>query len=95
MTLLDSKVSKKVKITCQVEESNALLADQYAAFLGISAEEVVNKSLGYVFDNDKEFREYRKEKAPQTGKPSLAVELAVPAVGKERAGRKQPIAIAQ
>ena len=95
MPLLDSKVSKKVKIACLIEESNALLADQYAAFLGISAEEVVNKSLGYVFENDKEFREYRKEKAPQVEKPSLAVERAAPAAGKERGGGKPQLAIAK
>lgn len=95
MALLDSKVSKKITMRCSLEESTAIQVDQYAAFAGIPADDVVNKALDYVFKNDKEFKQYREEHAETPAAPSLQVKRTGQGARKQKVSRKQPIAIAQ
>jgi hypothetical protein len=64
MPLLDIKLSKKLPIECSLEESTAILVEQYAAFLKVPADEVINASLEHVFSKDKEFQAYL-EKNPK------------------------------
>ena len=95
MALLDGKVSKKVSMNCSLEESTAVQVDQYAAFLGIPADDVVNKALDYVFSKDKEFQQYREQNAETPATPSLKVRRPGEGVRKQKVSRKQPFAIAQ
>jgi hypothetical protein len=61
MSLLNIKASKKITITCSLEESTALQVDQYAAFLKVGADDVVNSALDYVFSKDSKFQQFREE----------------------------------
>ena len=95
MPLLDATISKKVSMTCSIEESIAIQVDQYAAFLGIPADDVVNKSLAHVFKNDKEFRQYIERNPEKPAAQSLKVRRPGQALRKQKVSRKQPLAIAQ
>lgn len=50
MPLLEIKATKKVTALCSLEESTALMVDQYAAFTDASADDVVNRAIEWVFD---------------------------------------------
>ena len=95
MALLDGKVSNRVSMTCSLEESTAIQVDQYAAFLNIPGDDVVNKALEYVFSRDKEFQQYREKNADAKVAPSLRIKKAGPAAVKGKGQRKQPLSIAQ
>ncbi len=55
----------------------------------------MNKALKYVFKQDKEFQQYRKENADAKITPSLRVKKPGFAAVKGKGSRKQPLAIAQ
>lgn len=95
MALLNDKVSSKVSMSCSLEESTAIQVDQYAAFLKIPADDVVNKALEYVFSRDKEFQQYREQNADTKVAASLRIKKPGPAAAKGKGARKQPLAIAQ
>jgi hypothetical protein len=59
MPLLEITKLTKVTATVALEESNAKQVDQYAAFLNVQADDVINQALAYVFAKDKEFQKYR------------------------------------
>jgi hypothetical protein len=61
MSLLNIRASKKITITCTLEQSTALQVDQYAAFLNVGADDVVNSALEYVFSKDSKFQQFREE----------------------------------
>ncbi len=65
MPLLEIKLSKKIDTLCSLEESTAIRVKQYALFLKVPADEVINASLEHVFTKDKEFQAYL-EKHPTT-----------------------------
>ena len=71
MPLLEIKPTKKINVLCSLEESTALLVNQYAAFAKASGDDVVNKALEYAFSKDAEFQKYR------TSNPSAPVALRV------------------
>jgi len=58
MPLLEIKLSKKIDTLCSLEESTAIRVEQYAAFLKVPADEVINASLEHVFTKDKDFQAY-------------------------------------
>ena len=95
MALLDGKVSNRVSMTCSLEESTAIQVDQYAAFLNIPGDDVVNKALEYVFSRDKEFQQYREKNADAKVASSLRIKKPGPAAGKAKAQSRQPLSIAQ
>jgi hypothetical protein len=94
MPLLEIKATKKVTAICSLEESTALLVDQYAAFAKAPADEVVNKAIEYVCGKDSEFQKYRV----QNPKPAASLRLkrsATVATGARRGpkpGSASPIA---
>jgi hypothetical protein len=71
MPLLEIKPTKKINVLCSLEESTALLVNQYAAFAKAQGDDVVNKALEYAFSKDAEFQKYR------TSNPSAPVALRV------------------
>ncbi|MBB5342024.1 hypothetical protein [Tunturiibacter gelidoferens] len=58
MALLTVKASKKIDATLKLEESTAKMIDRYAAFLNVSADEVVEKGMEYIFTKDKDFQQH-------------------------------------
>lgn len=73
MPLLEIVQTTHVNATVRLEESTALLVDQYAAFLHAPADEVVDKALVYVFAKDRDFQDFLR--TPEAGRvpPSLRV----------------------
>ena len=69
MALLTVKASKKIDATLRLEESTAKMIDRYAAFLKVSADEVVDKGMEYIFMKDKEFQQHL-EKQPALQVPA-------------------------
>ena len=67
MPLLEITTSRKVTATVSLEEPNANLVNQYAAFTRVAADDVVNKALEYVFTKDKDFQKFIG--APNDSKP--------------------------
>lgn len=73
MPLLEISQVHRISATVTLDAGTAVQIDQYAAFLRASANEVVDKALGYVFTKDREFQEFLR--TPEAGqiRPSLRV----------------------
>ena len=94
MPLLEIKKVHKVTVTCTLEESIALQVNQYAAFVGGSPDDVVNKALEYAFGKDSEFQKYR------ASEPKLAAQLRIKhpvaaATGAKRGPKPGPRVVAK
>ena len=74
MPLLDIKLSKKIPIETTLEQSTAILLEQYAAFLKVPPAEVINSSLEYVFSKDKDFAAYLEQHPKSPEASSLQVQ---------------------
>jgi len=86
MALLSVIPSKKIKALCTLEESTAIMVDQYAAFIKAPADDVVNKALEYIFTLDKDFQKYRQTNPAVPA--SLRVQLPAKPLQKPTAGAK-------
>lgn len=95
MALLDIKTTKRITITCSLEEEIAVQVDQYAAFLKVPADDVVNKALEYVFSKDREFQQYREQHADAPAASSLRVKKPAAAQKKAKSERREMLAIAK
>ena len=73
MPLLAINASKKVTITCSLEESTAKMIDRYAAFLNVSADEVVDKGMEYIFTKDKDFQQHLEKQTDVQVPASLRI----------------------
>ena len=73
MALLEISQSRQITATIRLEEKTAVQVDQYAAFIRVSADEVVNHALEYVFSKDRDFQEYLKSAEAASATPSLRV----------------------
>jgi hypothetical protein len=73
MPLLEINQLRRISATIRLDATTAAQLDQYAAFLRASADEVVDKALGYVFSKDREFQDFLR--SPEAGQihPSLRV----------------------
>ena len=58
MPLLEIVQTHQVSATIRLDQTTAEQIDQYAAFLHVSADDVVDKALAYVFAKDRDFQEY-------------------------------------
>ena len=58
MPLLEIVQTNYVSATIRLSDTTAELIDQYAAFLHVPADDVVDKALAYVFAKDRDFQEY-------------------------------------
>ena len=100
MPLLEIVQTRHVNATIRLDATTAAQIDQYAAFLHVPADEVVDKALAYVFAKDRDFQEFlrtpeaarvaqslRIRRAPQNG---AAVEsVPQPANARQRGGDSQ------
>jgi len=73
MALLTVKASKKIDATLRLEESTAKMIDRYAAFLNVSADEVVDKGMEYIFTKDKDFQQYLEKQSDVQVPASLRI----------------------
>ena len=76
MALLTVKSSKKIDATLRLEESTAKMIDRYAAFLQVSADEVVDKGMEYIFTKDKDFQQHLTAEPNRTVPASLRIKKA-------------------
>jgi hypothetical protein len=58
--LLEINQTHYISASVRLDESTAVLVDQYAAFIHASADDVVDKALNYVFSKDRDFQEFLK-----------------------------------
>ena len=89
MALLSITASKKITITCSLGESTARQVDQYAHFLKVPADDVVNKALEYVFAKDKDFQDYRGQNPTAQVPPALRVKKPVVAAQSTKGTRNR------
>ncbi len=94
MALLDIRIPKKVTITCTLEESTASQVNEYAAFIKVPADEVVNKALEYVFNKDRDFQQFRENNPGVQVHGSLRVKKPLAAQTGARRGRKPSLVAA-
>ena len=74
MPLLEIKLSKKIDTLCSLEESTAIRVEQYAAFVKVPADEVINAALEHVFTKDKDFQAYLEKHPNPPDLPTLRVQ---------------------
>lgn len=86
--LLDIRITKKVTITCSLEESIAIQVDQYAAFANVPADDVVNKALEYVFTKDRDFQQHQTANPNGKASSGLRVKKPVSVAAGAKRGRR-------
>ncbi len=89
MALLEFEETKQVTASCSLKESTAIQVDQYAAWKGATADQVVQKALEYVFSKDRDFQQYREENPDAEVATSLRVKKPVDASAKAKPQRRQ------
>ena len=60
MPLLEINLSRYINALIRLDETTAELVDQYAAFVHVTADDVVDKALNYVFSKDRDFQDFLK-----------------------------------
>jgi hypothetical protein len=88
MALLDVKSSKKIDATLRLEESTAKMIDRYAAFLKVSADEVVDKGMEYIFTKDKDFQQHLQSQPDVQVPASLRIKKAPGTNGATKIGAR-------
>ena len=60
MPLLEINLSRYINALIRLDETTAEQVDQYAAFVHVTADDVVDKALNYVFSKDRDFQDFLK-----------------------------------
>jgi len=88
MPLLEINQIRHICASVRLDEETAAQVDQYAAFIRVSADDVVDKALNNIFSKDRDFQEFLK--TPQA--KQVASTLRVRKVGNngasEQSGKK-------
>ncbi len=92
--LLNIQITRKVTITCSLEESTATQVDQYAAFAKVPADDVVNKALEYVFTKDRDFQQFRETNPNEKAPAALRIKKPIIAAVGAKRGRKPSLVAA-
>src|SRR6185437_16223741 len=71
--LLEIVQIRQITATIRLDETTAGQIDQYAAFLHVSADEVVDKALTYVFAKDRDFQDFLRTPEAAHVPPSLRI----------------------
>ena len=93
MPLLEVTQTRHVSASIRLTDTTALLLDQYAAFIGATADDVAEEAFKHVFAKDREFQEFLRSPEAQRITPTLRVRRAVANDGAE-APPKKPISVA-
>ena len=73
MPLLEINLSRYVNALIRLDETTAELVDQYASFVHVTADDVVDKALNYVFSKDRDFQDFLKTPQAREVTPTLRV----------------------
>ena len=73
MPLLEINLRRYITALIRLDETTAQLVDQYAAFVHVSADGVVDKALNYVFSKDRDFQDFLKTPQAKQVAPTLRV----------------------
>jgi len=92
--LLNIQITRKVTITCSLEELTAIQVDQYAAFAKVPADDVVNKALEYVFTKDRDFQQFREANPNEKAPAALRIKKPIIAAVGAKRGRKPSLVAA-
>ena len=76
MPLLEINLSRYITALIRLDETTAELVDQYAAFVHVSADDVVDKALNYVFSKDRDFQEFLRSPVAERITPTLRIRRA-------------------
>jgi hypothetical protein len=86
MPLLEIVQTHQVSATIRLDQTTAEQIDQYAAFLHVSADDVVDKALAYVFAKDRDFQEYLR--TPEAARSAQSLRVRRPSQNGD--GEHQP-----
>lgn len=95
MPMLSLKASKKIETTVRLEESTAKLVDHYAHFAKVTADEVVDKALEYIFTKDRDFQQHLKDHGEAEVPSSLRMKKVPPSVVARSGSRNVPASSAK
>jgi hypothetical protein len=70
------------------------LYNEYAAFLAVPSDDVVNKALEYVFGRDREFQKFRESSANLAAPKALRVKKPSSGKGGAKRGPKPRLMVA-
>ncbi len=73
MPLLEINQTRRITASVRLDESTAAQINQYAAFLKVPADEVVDKALGYVFAKDRDFQDFLRTQGAAQVPESLRI----------------------
>ncbi len=73
MPLLEINLSRYINALIRLDETTAEQVDQYAAFVHVTADDVVDKALNYVFSKDRDFQDFLKTPQAREVAPTLRV----------------------
>jgi hypothetical protein len=73
MPLLEVVQTHYVSASIRLRDSIALQVDQYATFIGASADDVIEQALSYVFSKDRDFQDFLKSAQAQRITPTLRI----------------------
>jgi hypothetical protein len=73
MPLLEINQSRHISAPVRLDESTAAQVDPYAAFIYVSANDVVDKAPNYVFSKDRDFQEFLKTPKAKPVAPTLRI----------------------
>jgi len=73
MPLLEFTQTRHISASIRLVDTTATQVDQYAAFIGACADDVVERALAYVFSKDRDFQDFLKTPQAQKVTPSLRI----------------------
>jgi hypothetical protein len=68
--------TRQISASIRLDEATATQVDQYAAFIHLTADDVVDKALNYVFSKGRNFEEFLKTSLSGQEAPSLRIRKA-------------------
>lgn len=95
MPLLEVTQTHHVSASIRLTETTAALANQYAAFINASADEVVEQALAYVFSKDRDFQEFLKSAESRKITATLRVRRSPVAEPGEQAQKTRSVSAAR
>ena len=73
MPLLEVTQIRHISASIRLTDTTAAQVDQYAAFIGASADDVIEQALTYVFSKDRDFQEFQKSSQVGRITPTLRI----------------------
>ena len=73
MPLLEINLTRHISASIRQDETTAEQVDQYAAFVHVTADDVVDKAVNYVFSKDRDFQDFLKTPQAREVAPTLRV----------------------